>query len=103
MIQTISIRACFAHNEGYCDSEDLAKRTVWDKVLKDIAYEVAIKPRYDAYQRRLESVMYKLFDKKMELRATWKLKPNINEMLANKASKERKCMQALKQMFGQQI
>ena len=103
MIQTIPIRACFAHNEAYCDSEDLAKRTVWDKVLKDIAYEVAIKPRYDAYQRRLESVMYKLFDKKMELRATWKLKANINEMLANKASKERKCMQALKQMFGQQI
>ena len=43
MTQTIPIRACFAHNEAYCDSEDLAKRTVWDKVLKDIAYEVAIK------------------------------------------------------------
>ena len=62
--------------------------------MKDIAYEVAIKPRHDAYQRRLKSVVYKLFDKKMESRATWKLKANVNEMLANKASKERKKLYA---------
>ena len=34
-------KACFAHDAVCSDSEDLAKRTVSDKVLKDRADEIA--------------------------------------------------------------
>ena len=44
---------CFAHDSAYSDGKDLPKRTFSDKILKDKAYEVAINPKYDEYQRRL--------------------------------------------------
>ena len=34
--------ACFAHDVACSNSKDLAKRTVSENVLKDIAYEIAI-------------------------------------------------------------
>ena len=49
---------------AYSDSKDLAKRTISDKILKDRAYEKARNPKYDGYQRGLESMAYKVFDKK---------------------------------------
>ena len=42
----------------------LAKRTEWDKVLRDEAFEIANDPKYDGYQRGLASMVYKIFDKK---------------------------------------
>ena len=57
-------KACFAHDRAYSDSKDLAKRTVSDNLLKDSAYEIAINLKYDGYQRRLASIVYKFFDKK---------------------------------------
>ena len=40
-IYNISIqldKACFAYDEAYSDTKDLAKRTISDKVLKDKVY-----------------------------------------------------------------
>ena len=49
---------------AYFDSKDLAKRTQSDKVLKDKAFAIANNPKYDGYQRRLASMVHKIFDKK---------------------------------------
>ena len=48
----------------YGDFKDLARRTASDKVLRDEAFNVAKNPKYDGYQRRLASMVYKSFDKK---------------------------------------
>ena len=56
--------ACFAHEAAYCDSKDLAKRTISDKILKDRAYEIVRNRNYDEYQRALASMVYRFFDKK---------------------------------------
>ena len=56
-IQTIYIyineldKACFVHDAAYSDSEDLIKRTVADKILKNKAFDIAKDPKYDGYQR----------------------------------------------------
>ena len=57
-------KACFAHDAAYSDSNDLAKRTISDKFLKDRAYEIARNPKHDGYPRGLVSMVYKFFDKK---------------------------------------
>ena len=56
-------KACFAQSACY-NRKDLAKRTTLDKILKERAYEIAIYPKYDGYQRGLASMVYTLFDKK---------------------------------------
>ena len=56
-------KACFAYDVAYCDSEDLAKRTMSDKILKDRAYENARNCKYDGYQTALPSMVYNFFDK----------------------------------------
>ena len=57
-------KAYFAHDTGYSDSKDLAKRTISDKILKDRAYEIARNRGHDGCQRALASMFYKFFDKK---------------------------------------
>ena len=42
----------------------LARRTVFDKMLSDKAFNIAKNPKYDWYQRGIASVVYKFFDKK---------------------------------------
>ena len=56
--------ACFQHHMVYGDFKDLTGRTVSDKVLRDKAFNIAKNPKYDGYQRRLASMVYKFFDKK---------------------------------------
>ena len=51
---------------AYGDFKDLAKRTIADKVLGDKAFKIASDQKYDGYQRRLASMVYKFFDKKSE-------------------------------------
>ena len=48
----------------YEDFNDLARRAVSDKVLRDKAFNIAKNPKYDRYQRGLASVIYKIFDRK---------------------------------------
>ena len=40
------------------------KRTASDKILRDKAFNIAKKPKYDGYQRGLAAVVYKFFHKK---------------------------------------
>ena len=45
--------------------EDFPRRTCCDKVLCDKAFSIAKNPKYDKYQCKLASVVYKFFDKKL--------------------------------------
>ena len=58
-------KACFTHDAAYSDSKDLTKRTVADKILKNRAFDIAKDPKYDGYQRGLDSMVYKFFDSKV--------------------------------------
>ena len=49
---------------AYGNFKDLTKRTVTDKILRNKAFKIASDQKYDGYQRRLASMVYKLFDKK---------------------------------------
>ena len=49
---------------AYGDLKDIVRRTASDKVLKDIAFNIAKNPKYNGYQRGLASLVYKFFDKK---------------------------------------
>ena len=51
-------KTCFQHDMTYGKSKDLAKRTQSDKVLRDKAFNIAINPKYDGYQRRLTWMVY---------------------------------------------
>ena len=49
---------------AYGDFKDLPRRTASDKILRDKAFNIAKKPKYDGYQREFASMVYKLFYKK---------------------------------------
>ena len=49
---------------AYCKTKNLAKRTQWDKALRDKAFKIASDPKYYDYQKGLASMIYKFFDKK---------------------------------------
>ena len=60
-------KACFQHDMTYGKSKDLVKRTQSDKGLKGKAFKIASDPNYDGYQRKLASMVYKIFDKKSKV------------------------------------
>ena len=77
-----------------------------DKILKDRAYDIAMNPKYDGYQRGLASTVYTFFfDKKTESGA----KASVYEELAQELQKpviknsKGEPMQDLNIIFGQQI
>ena len=45
----------------YGDFKDLNRRATADKVLRDKAFDIAKKPKYDVYERGLVSMVYKFF------------------------------------------
>ena len=49
---------------AYGDFKDSNRRTIADKVLRDKAFNIAKNPKYDGYQRRLASMVYKFLDEK---------------------------------------
>ena len=51
-------KAYFTHDAANSDSKDLANGSISDKIVKDRAYEIVIKPKYDEYKRGLASVVY---------------------------------------------
>ena len=57
-------KACFQHDMAYGDFKDLKRRTVFYKILRYKAFNIAKNPKYDAYQRGLASMVYKVSDKK---------------------------------------
>ena len=71
----------FTYDRTYFDSENLAKRTISDKILKDRAYESDRNRGHNGYQRALGSVHYKFFDKKTGLGVS------VNEQIAEELRK----------------
>ena len=59
-------KACFAHDAVYSDGEDLAKRSISDKILKDRTFEIAINRNYDGYQRALASMVISFLIRKQD-------------------------------------
>ena len=57
-------QACFTHDVAYYDSEDLSKRTISAKILKERADKVARNCKNDGYQWALASMLFKIFDKR---------------------------------------
>ena len=57
--------ACFQHDKAFnmILLKSFIKRTQSDKVSEDKAFKIVIDPKYDGYQRGLNSVDYKFFDK----------------------------------------
>ena len=49
---------------AYGGFKDLKRRTASDEILRDKAFNIAKNCKYDEYQRRLASMVYKVFDKK---------------------------------------
>ena len=55
----------FSTWHGLRDFKDLTRRTVTsDKILRDMAFNIAENPKYGGYQRSLASMVYRYFDKK---------------------------------------
>ena len=52
-------KVCFQHDIAYGDFKDLARRTTFNKLLRDKGFNIA---KYDGYQRGLASIVYKFFD-----------------------------------------
>ena len=52
-------KACFQHDMAYGDFKDLRRRAASDNVLRNKAFNIAKNPKYDGYQRRLASMVYK--------------------------------------------
>ena len=48
---------------AYGDFKNLPRRTTSDKVLHNMSIDIAKNPKYDRYQRGLNSMIYNLFDK----------------------------------------
>ena len=72
--------------------------------MKERAYEITINPKYNGYQRRLASMVYKFFHEQIEWRAS------VNEELAQESHKsviekfkKWKVYASFKIIFGQQI
>ena len=57
-------KACFQNDMTYWDFKDLAKRISSHNVLRDKAFNIDKNPKYDGYQRGLDSMVYKRFDEK---------------------------------------
>ena len=56
-------KASFQYDMAYGKSNDLAKRTQSDKVLRDKIFQIASDPKYDGSQRGLTSMVYNFFYK----------------------------------------
>ena len=57
-------KARFQHDMTYGKYKDLTNRTQSVRVLRGKAFEIANNAKYDGYQRRLVSMVFKFFDKK---------------------------------------
>ena len=68
------------------DFKDLEKRTASDTVLRDKTFNIAKNPKYDGYQRRLASMVYKCFDKKLKGSGV-NIPSDFNEQLAEELQK----------------
>ena len=99
-------RTCFQHDMAYGNFKNLARRTAFDKILRDKAFNITKNPKYDRYQRGLTSMVYKFFDKKLKGSGI-NTEVNPGEQLAEelhkpiiKNFKKEQFIQDLKTIFG---
>ena len=52
-------KVCFQHDVADGDFKDFPRRTAAKEVLRDKAFNIVKNPKYDGYQRRLASVVYR--------------------------------------------
>ena len=71
---------------AYGDFKDLARRTAFDKILRDKAFNIAKNPEYDGYQGGLASMVYIFFDKKSTCSGV-NMEMNHGEQLAKELHK----------------
>ena len=76
--QNVLDKACFQHDMAYGDFKDSTKSTASDKVLHEKVFNIAKNPKYDGYQRGLDSMVYIDF-----LIKTWS-RTVRNENISNK-------------------
>ena len=60
-------KACFQHDMADGDFKDLARRTASDKILRNKTFHIAKNHKYDRYQNRFASIVYKFFNKKSSI------------------------------------
>ena len=48
---------------AYGDLKDLTRKTAYDKILCDKAFNISKNPKYDGYLRGLASIVYECFTK----------------------------------------
>ena len=72
---------------AYGDFKDIKRRAASDKVLRDKAFNVAKNSKYDGYQRRLASMVYKFFDKNSGSLTDRGIANELNYQLANELHK----------------
>ena len=53
---------------AYRDFKDLTRRTTSEKILREKAFNITKNLKYDGYQRGLDLMVYKIFDKKSFLK-----------------------------------
>ena len=99
-------QACFQHDMAHGDFKDLKRRTAFDKVLRDKAFDIAKNPKYDGYQRGLASTVYKFFDKQskgsganIEVKPSKQLAEELHKLIIITFKKEQ-FIQNLKTIFG---
>ena len=101
-------KACFQHDMAYGRSKNLVKRTQSDKVLRVKAFQIASDLKYDGYQRRLVSMVYKFFLIKRLVKVVWLLN-QINNWQMNfigrllENSRDKKFIHPLKTILGVMI
>ena len=105
-------KASFQNDMAYGKYKNLAKRKESDKVLKDKAFKIAGNRNYDGYQRGLASMVYKFFNKNLQVVVPLRLQINllnlsqnnnlqmnfINQLLKN--LKDEEFINHLKTIFG---
>ena len=68
---------------AYGDFKDITRRTAFDKILRDKAFNIAKNPKHDGYQRGLAFMVYKFFDKDSGVN----IPLEFNEQLAKELNK----------------
>jgi len=58
---------CFYHDSSYDQYKDVPNRLIADRKLMDGAYEIASDQSKNGYERMLASMVYKFFEKKIQL------------------------------------
>ena len=79
-------KACFKHDAAYAKYKDVENRLISDQKLRNNAYDIASNPKYDGYQRGLDSMVYTFFNKKSMGSGVKKLK-NSSLILAEELNK----------------